>query len=164
MPSHLDAVVKTTKISRALQATWGGPSHGDGTVWSQFGTVTSFCKLQNVLILDWKNIGFMLFQKIFFFSEIWSKKLRKKNRFAFRKKCVEWFFSYKNCTYWFLRAYCEKSAHTEVPNFFPHFELLICHELKPWYIGRIFSKKTPYKPELKTKGFGFVATRYLNLV
>ena len=37
----LDAVVKTTKISKALQATRGGPSDGAGTVWSQFGTVAS---------------------------------------------------------------------------------------------------------------------------
>ena len=41
-------------------------------------------------------------------------------------------FSYKNLTYWFLRAYCQISAYTVVPNLFsPHSELLICHELKP---------------------------------
>ena len=39
VPSLVDAVVKTTKISKALQATLGGPSDGAGTVWSQFGTV-----------------------------------------------------------------------------------------------------------------------------
>ena len=34
VPSLFDAVVKTTKISKALQATRGGPSDGAGTVWS----------------------------------------------------------------------------------------------------------------------------------
>ena len=37
--SLLDAVVKTTKISRTLQATRGSPSDGAGPVWFQFGTV-----------------------------------------------------------------------------------------------------------------------------
>ena len=39
MPSHLNAVVKTTKISKALQATQGNPSHGAVTLSSQFSTV-----------------------------------------------------------------------------------------------------------------------------
>ena len=39
----LDAVVKTTKISRTLQATRGGLSDGAGTVWFQFGTVLKHC-------------------------------------------------------------------------------------------------------------------------
>ena len=39
MPSLLDVVVKTTKISRSVQATRVGPSDGAGTVWFQFGTV-----------------------------------------------------------------------------------------------------------------------------
>ena len=34
VPSLLDAVVKTTKISKALQATWGGPLDSAGTVCS----------------------------------------------------------------------------------------------------------------------------------
>ena len=47
MPSLFDAVVKTTNISKALQATWGGLSDGAGTVWSQFGTVGRWTFLQN---------------------------------------------------------------------------------------------------------------------
>ena len=39
VPSLLDAIVKTTKVSKALQATRGSPSDSAGTVWSQFGTV-----------------------------------------------------------------------------------------------------------------------------
>ena len=41
MPAHLNAVVKTTKISRALQATQGNPSHCAGTLSSQFSTVAA---------------------------------------------------------------------------------------------------------------------------
>ena len=36
---HLNAVVKTTKTSKALQATQDDPSHGAVTLSSQFGTV-----------------------------------------------------------------------------------------------------------------------------
>ena len=39
VPSHLNAVVNTAKISKALQATRAGPSDGAGTVWSQFARV-----------------------------------------------------------------------------------------------------------------------------
>ena len=42
VPSLLDAVMKTTKISKALQATRGGPADGSGTVWSYFGTVAGY--------------------------------------------------------------------------------------------------------------------------
>ena len=42
VPSHLNAVVKTTKISKALQATKGKPSHGGAvTLSSPFSTVAS---------------------------------------------------------------------------------------------------------------------------
>ena len=34
--------MNATKISRALLATQGGPSHGAGTIWSQFRTVGGF--------------------------------------------------------------------------------------------------------------------------
>ena len=39
MPSHLNAVAKTTKISKALQATQGNPSDGAVPLSSQFSTV-----------------------------------------------------------------------------------------------------------------------------
>ena len=39
MPSLLDAVLKTTKISKALRATRAGPSDGAGAVWTQFARV-----------------------------------------------------------------------------------------------------------------------------
>ena len=57
MRSLLDAVVKTTKIFRALQVTRGGPSHRAGTVWFQFGTV--YCPGQPLSTLSlqcfWKQ-------------------------------------------------------------------------------------------------------------
>ena len=40
--SVLDAVVNTTKISKALQATRGNPSHGADTLQSQFDRVSKF--------------------------------------------------------------------------------------------------------------------------
>ena len=39
MLSHLNTVVKTIKISKALHATQGDPSHGAVTLSSQFSTV-----------------------------------------------------------------------------------------------------------------------------
>ena len=45
VPSHLNAVVKMTKISKALQATQGDLSHGAVTLSSQFSTVESNCSL-----------------------------------------------------------------------------------------------------------------------
>ena len=58
----------------------------------------------NSKILDWKKTFFsMLFQKTVFWSWIWSKNLQKKEKFHSKKFC--WvIFSYKNWTYWFLRA------------------------------------------------------------
>ena len=44
MPSLLDAVVKTTKISRIPQATRGSPPDDVGTVWFRFGRVKVFPK------------------------------------------------------------------------------------------------------------------------
>ena len=41
VPSLLNGVVKTTKISKALQATQDGPSHGAVTLSSQFITVST---------------------------------------------------------------------------------------------------------------------------
>ena len=40
MPSHLNVVVKTTKISKAFQATQGNPPHGAATLSSQFSRVS----------------------------------------------------------------------------------------------------------------------------
>ena len=54
--------------------------------------------------------------KIVFWNRIWSKNLQKQKKLF--KKSVEWFFSYTNLSYWFLRAYCEISAHTDVANIF----------------------------------------------
>ena len=39
MPSLLDAVVRTTKISKALKATRAGPSDGADILWSHFARV-----------------------------------------------------------------------------------------------------------------------------
>ena len=47
-------------------------------------------------------------------------KTYKKTKIFIKKNVFSDFFSYKNLTYWFLRAYCEISAQTDVSNlFFP---------------------------------------------
>ena len=50
VPSLLDAVLKTTKISKALQAIRAGPSDGAGTVSSQFARVQRNYSLDPLLI------------------------------------------------------------------------------------------------------------------
>ena len=56
VPSHLNAVVKTTKISKPLQATQGDPARGAVTLSSQFSTVqcdvlsAAFCDSRDVYI------------------------------------------------------------------------------------------------------------------
>ena len=47
--------MKKTKISKALQAPWGGPSHGAGTVWSQFSTVDIYYPIPRLIYFIFLN-------------------------------------------------------------------------------------------------------------
>ena len=82
------------------------------------------------MLQHWIWISFYLSPRNSFLGPNLIQKTYKKMKLSSKEMC--WvIFSQKNLTYWFLKAYCEISAHTDVPNLFFHFELLICHELKP---------------------------------
>ena len=77
--------------------------------------------------IEKKHIFFNLVQKYFSGVEF-DPRPYKKTVFSSKKKF--WvIFSYKNLIYWFLRAYCEISAHTDVPN---NFSILSCLFAMNW--------------------------------
>ena len=72
----------------------------------------------------------MLVQTTVLLSKIWFSKTTKKTRFSFKK--MFWvFFSFKNWAYWFWRAYCEISAHNDVPNLFSILNCLFAMNWNP---------------------------------
>ena len=57
---------------------------------------------------------------VFLELNLMQKHIEKKERKKLSEKMCWVIFSYKNLMYWFLRVYCEISAHADVPNiFFP---------------------------------------------
>ena len=100
--------------------------------WFVIGQNTC-CQNRSSSIVKHLNIGLtknMCFNVSFKKTVLWSQSLTKNLRKTklVIKNYVERFFSFQNLTYCFWE-------HTDVPNrFFFHSQLLVCHELKPFFI------------------------------
>ena len=85
MPSHLNALVKTTKISKALQATQGDLSHGAVTLSSQFSTVdgdlTTFVLCFKTVVTKKNNLSDLSFDltiRLFSYNDISQEREKTK--------------------------------------------------------------------------------------
>ena len=77
-----------------------------------------------------KNVSLHVSPKNSFLEPNLIQKPTKKQNFHPKKIC--WVvYSYKNWTYWFLRAYFEISAHTDVPNLFSILNCLFAMNRNP---------------------------------
>ena len=79
--------------------------------------------------MDWKKHFFYVSPKTSFLEPNLIQKPSKNQNL--HKKNYGVIFIYKNLTYWFLRAQCEISAHTDGPNFFSILNCLFAKNLNP---------------------------------
>ena len=80
--------------------------------------------------MDWKNVSLHVSPKNCFLEPNLIQKPTKNQNCHPKKMCLV-VFSYKNWTYWFLRACFEISAHTDVPNLFSILNCLLAMNRNP---------------------------------